>query len=289
MDHNISTFESGPATLEKSLKKKKARDTSSRENSFETISLQSQFYTAHHTPVDDNLEDYFNGNDWTFNINEPQALDDPVVPRSTLKLLEKQKYENFCPLVPVTKASVPNSGFYEGEDEHRSYQHPSIPGIKQTVILHSLRGRKCTNAHLQKFARHHGVTQMYAIFWQTYYWLQMPADVISAVRDCLLCAKNQVCLLNRNRALKLIPAFELLESVIFNILGPLLKRRRVFQFTIAFADRFTKEVQVVSWYCIRSVDIAHVFWNIAPQQVWTAKDTTTRQWKTFFQLNSSRL
>lgn len=41
-------------------------------------------HTASHTPADDDLNDDFNTNDWIFEANDSQALDDLAVPISSV-------------------------------------------------------------------------------------------------------------------------------------------------------------------------------------------------------------
>lgn len=75
---------------------------------------------------------------------------------------------------------------------------------------------------------------------KTFYWLQMVADVTSAVQDCVDCAKNLVHVRKQAKLLESFPMFDPLESVAIKILGPPLKSRCGFQYIIMIANQFAK-------------------------------------------------
>lgn len=66
-------------------------DTSLSDNFLENVIVFTRSYTASHSPVDDNLEDYSNASDSIMKVNELQKLDDLAVPLPTLKLFEEQR------------------------------------------------------------------------------------------------------------------------------------------------------------------------------------------------------
>lgn len=78
-------------------------------------------------------------------------------------------------------------------------------------------------AHHDKFAEHSGVSEIHKILQKTYYLLLIAAEVASAVRDRLNCAKNWVRLLRWAKTLEKILAFEMLDSVATGILELLFK------------------------------------------------------------------
>lgn len=82
---------------------------------------------------------------------------------------------------------------------------------------------------------------------------------MSAVQDCVHCAKNCVCLRKRASAVKLFSAYEPLESVTIDILKSLPESPRGFQYINVIADWFTKLVQVVPMRLISLMDVAQAF------------------------------
>lgn len=84
----------------------------------------------------------------------------------------------------------------------------------------------------------------------------MAAVVTFTVQDCVHCARNRVRLRKRASTLKLFLPFRPLKSVAINIIEPLPKCRRGFQFIIMIADRCTELVQVALLRRIRSVNVA---------------------------------
>lgn len=127
-----------------------------------------------------------------------------------------------------------------------------------------------------KVTRHPGFTRIHAFLRRTYFWPQIVSGFNSAARDFLQCAKNRVCLRERASLLKSFPAFEPLESMDIDILGPLSKSRYSFQSMIAMADRFTALVQTVPLKHPPLGRLSGIFETLALHE-WTAKDTTLRQ------------
>lgn len=85
--------------------------------SFETIIVPIRDPTGDHTYADDNLDNEAYENDWIIKADKLQVLDDLAFSLSTLELLKKPMYGQFCQLILTTKASNSSSGFYEGDDE----------------------------------------------------------------------------------------------------------------------------------------------------------------------------
>lgn len=125
-------------------------------------------------------------------------------------------------------------------------RHPSIPGLQQIVIPHRLRGRLCTIAHHLKLTGQPGDTRTHIDFEKTNCWQQMNADVFSANQNCLHCVKNRVWLRKIAKPLKSFPMFEPPKTVTIDILGPLCKSRRDFQYIFVIVDRLT-ELFLVPW------------------------------------------
>ena len=111
-------------------------------------------------------------------------------------------------------------------------------------------------AHHHKLAGHPAQTRLLRHFRQNYYWPHMAADCVATVIECGACAKNRVHLLKRRAPLKRFPAIGPLESVSLDILGPLQKSKRGFQFILVITDRFKKLTQAVPLRRIRTADVA---------------------------------
>lgn len=186
---------------------------------FETINVLTRFSTGRNTPVGDTVDDAFKVIDCNIKANEPQALDALAVPLSTLELLQKQKYYQFCQFILAIKDNDSNSGFYEGEDELFRRRHPSILELQQIVMPQNILGRLSTMVHHHKLARYPGVTQIHATLQLAYQWAQMAANVTSAIWDCVHYSENWVCLGKQNNFQKLFPSFEPQESVAIKTLG----------------------------------------------------------------------
>lgn len=88
-DDDNHTIESSPIATGKWLNEMEVLGTPSWDNSFETIHELTRYQTAVHTPVYDNLDKYFNPNDWIIEACEPQSVDDLAVLLSTLELLKE--------------------------------------------------------------------------------------------------------------------------------------------------------------------------------------------------------
>lgn len=73
--------------------------------------------------------------------------------------------------------------------------------------------------------------------------------------------KILVYLRKKYNPLKIVLAFELLESVPINILEPLPESWLGFKYTVVIADRCTSLVQVIPLRRIRSADAARVILN----------------------------
>lgn len=116
IDKEVSTFDSSFFTSDDQLKTKRVLDFSLLGNSFETFYVLIRSHTTSQTPVDDNLNNGFNANDWMIAAKESQVLDDLNVSLSTLALLEAQKYYKFCHIILASKAGGPSSGCNEGDD-----------------------------------------------------------------------------------------------------------------------------------------------------------------------------
>lgn len=125
---------------------------------------------------------------------ELQTLDDLTVPQPRLKWLEKQKIDQFCPLILTSRTAEPSTGFYAGDDIPFLLQHPLILGLRQIVISNSLRRRLCTMIHPDKLTRFVGVTRVRAALQQTKYWPLTSAEVTFLFRNCEQCAEVQICL-----------------------------------------------------------------------------------------------
>lgn len=87
----------------------------------------------------------------------------------------------------------------------------------------------------------------------------MATNVNSAVQNRVHCAKLLVHLRKQISLLKLFPVSELPKFVAINILGPLPKSQRGFQFSIGIIERFTKLVEVVLLRLICSAYVAQAF------------------------------
>lgn len=116
IDDDICSVDFHSAALEQRVKKEEVLGNYFSDNSFETISVLTRSQIARTSPVDDNMDSHFIENDWLFKMSEPQALYGLDVLLSTLKLLEKQKYDPFWKLILATKAIYPNSGFNDSDD-----------------------------------------------------------------------------------------------------------------------------------------------------------------------------
>lgn len=91
IDDEILSFESSPIASEQQLQQRKVVDTSISDHYFETVNCLARYHTGSHSPVDDNLGNDPNANDWIMEGNKPQALDYFTDPQSMLRIVEEQK------------------------------------------------------------------------------------------------------------------------------------------------------------------------------------------------------
>lgn len=104
--------------------------TSFSDNFFETPNVLTRSCSSSHTPVDGNLINRINANDWIIYVNELQELNALSVPLSILKSLEEQNSGQFCQLILDTKASDSTSRFYEGDSGLLRHQNPLTPELQ---------------------------------------------------------------------------------------------------------------------------------------------------------------
>lgn len=238
-------FESSSRTLEHWQTDKRVVGTSFLYSSFEIANVLTRTHTVSYTPADDNLDGYFSANYLIIKASMHKTSDTLTFSLCRLKCFTERKHDQFGQLILDTESSNPTSGFREGDNALLHLRHSSITGLQLIFIPHRLRDILCTMAHHHKQAGYATVIRMDSNIQQNYSWLQMAADVTSAVQDCVKCAKIGNFQSKRSSLLKLIPALEPLELVKVEILGPLPKSRRGFHYIIMIADHVTSLVQVV--------------------------------------------
>lgn len=130
INDDIPAFESRHAAPEEWIKEKRVLKPSFLGIFFKIINVLVRCHTASHTSAANILNDDSNVIDWIIETNELQALDDLTVSLPTLKLLKKQKYDQFAKIIQATNAGDSKSGFYEDNNDLLRRRHPSIPGIQ---------------------------------------------------------------------------------------------------------------------------------------------------------------
>ena len=100
-------------------------------------------------------------------------------------------------------------------------------------------------SHHTILAGHPGQTRMNRHIPETYYWLQMAADIYKRIHNCTTSAKNRVKIRKRTHPLRIFPATRRLEFLAIDILGPSTKTKKGHRFLLLMSDRFSKLTHVV--------------------------------------------
>lgn len=188
-----------------------------------------------------------------------EAKDDLPTPLTRSEILEEQRTDDFCQTILATQVSEDKTWFFEDEDGVLCRRDPRQEEQIQVVLPLSLRARVLRLAHHSPLAGHPGQTRLHKRVRRSYYWPQMAADVAATVRNCVSCAKNRLRLSKQANPMQLFPAETPLESVAIDILGPLPKSKRKYEFILVIADRFTKLTQIVPLRKITALDVAKAF------------------------------
>jgi RNase H-like domain found in reverse transcriptase/Integrase zinc binding domain/Integrase core domain len=139
------------------------------------------------------------------------------------------------------------------------YRKSDIDGHLRLCIPQAFRKTILNLAHYPVTAGHPGGRKMFNTLSRDYYWPGLSFDTYQLVSNCHECTKENGALRKRRKHITLFPASGPLEFVAIDLLGPLPKTSRGFQYILVVADRFTKLVRTVPLKSITTMSIANAF------------------------------
>jgi len=83
-------------------------------------------------------------------------------------------------------------------------------------------------------------TRMYQTIRRRYYWPSLVADVFGWVAACPTCAKNRLMETRSTASMRLIPAKEPFVAVTSDLLGPLPRTHKEYEYLSVICAQFTK-------------------------------------------------
>lgn len=118
-------------------------------------------------------------------------------------------------------------------------RHPFHDDVVQILLPEIRLPRVPQLCHYTIVAGHPVLNRIYYQIGKVYYWPHLAAGVTATVRNCSICARNNVKLRRQTNSHKQFIATKPFESVSIDILRPLPKSRRGKRFFLVITDRFS--------------------------------------------------
>jgi len=113
--------------------------------------------------------------------------------------------------------------------------------------------------HSSPLAAHPGGSRMYQTLRDHYYWPSLATDVFGLVAACPTCAKNSLMGTQSTAPMRLFPATELLAALAIDLLGPLPRTPKGYEYILVICARFTKATRAVPLKDISALDVPRAF------------------------------
>jgi transposase InsO family protein len=154
-----------------------------------------------------------------------------------------------------------HSKFYieQADGKPLLYRQAIDPEHKRVYVPDSIRQRIMHLAHYPKISGHPGAKKMFNTLGQDFYWPTMVADVYEYVKLCHECTKENSTLRKRTKEITLFPSEQPLDFIAIDILGPLTKTSKGYQYLLVIADRFSKLTRTIPLKTITTFEVASAF------------------------------
>jgi len=103
-------------------------------------------------------------------------------------------------------------------------------------------------------AAHPGGKRMYQTLRDQYHWPSLAMDVLGWVAACPTCAKNRLMGTQSEAFMRLFPATQPFAALAIDLLGPLPRTSKEYEYILVICDRFTKVTRAVPLRDITALD-----------------------------------
>jgi len=177
------------------------------------------------------------------------------------ELATAQQADNFCQKVQKDLNTTEATRFCASGDGILCRQGHQ-QGVQQVVVPQSLTTDILQREPSSPLGEHPGATRMYQTHRRRYYWPFVVADVLGWVAACPTCAKKRLMETRSTASVRLFPAKEPSAAVALDLVGPLPRTPKGYEYLLVICDRFTKLTRVVPLKDFTALDVLSSFLDV---------------------------